>query len=454
MFYKKIFAAAIGFALTCCAREQLINPTVRNNIIGQTNVAKWHEGKQCAVSIAYDGGTANQFKAALPIMDSLKIPATFFIVTGDIADSQYKGMFIGRPVSEILKESETEPVNEQNFFQRAGAVRYLGYEGMEDYHTRAGDLFEQGKIDEAYKQIDEAYAKARQGGLKEAPTPATHDNETAVISWEEIKKIAERGHEFASLSVSHPHFAIIDDINMDYEILKSREEILNHLGIKHTFSHECPYGSENKRAVERALPIYPALLNRMPEPFLEEINRRNIKDPTASQKEYVQWQREPKDNTAAEEMKQWIDVCLTRDNIWLVPVFRGAGGIGSEPQEGAGLREFFDYLKSKESSLWIATFQDVVKYMRERKNSYAPVYLDKNKIRVELTHTLEPALYNFPLTLKTYVPDNWDIASAKQGDSVQYLKTNRDENGVYVMYQATPNAEPLLLRMEKKSKSK
>lgn len=453
MICRMILLGAICLALAGCARNQLETaPTC--NATGQTDVAKWHDGKQSAVSITYDGGTINQFKFAVPIMDSLKIPATFFIVTGDITGSQYKGMFIGRPVGEILKESESVPVNEQNFFERAGAVRYLGYEGIWDYHTRAGDLFELGKIDEAYKQIDEAYAKVRQGGLKEAPTPATYDNETVDVSWDELKKIAERGHEFASHSVSHPQFAIIDDINIDYEILKSREEILNHLGVKHTFSHECPHGSENKRVMERVMPIYPALRNRMPEPFLEEINRWNKKDPTASPKEYVQWQRGPKTKTTVEEMKRWIDVCLTKDNIWLVLTFHGVNGIGYEPKESSDLKEYFEYMKLKESSLWIATFQDVAKYMRERKNSRAMVYMDKNKIRVELSHTLDPAVYDFPLTLRTYVPDNWEIASARQGVEVQYLKTMRDEVGAFVIYQARPNAEPIELRMEKKSKSK
>ena len=30
------------------------------------------------------------------------------------------------------------------------------------------------------------------------------------------------------------------------------------------------------------------------------------------------------------------------------------------------LKEYFGYIKSKEEKLWVATFQDVAKYMRER----------------------------------------------------------------------------------------
>ena len=33
---------------------------------------------------------------------------------------------------------------------------------------------------------------------------------------------------------------------------------------------------------------------------------------------------------------------------------------------GAELKEYFGYIKSQEDKLWVATFQDVAKYMRER----------------------------------------------------------------------------------------
>ena len=132
--------------------------------IGRTEITKWQHGKRGAVSLTYDDGTINQFRVAVPIMDSFGFPATFFIITGNIPGSQYHGTFIGRPTKTIIAEAAKIPTNKDNFFERASAIGYLGYQGTLDYHTRAGELYDEGKnVEQAYRLLDEAYAKLRQG---------------------------------------------------------------------------------------------------------------------------------------------------------------------------------------------------------------------------------------------------------------------------------------------------
>ena len=46
---------------------------------GETVIAKLQYGKRAAVTLTYDDGSINQFRVAVPIMDSLGLPATFFI---------------------------------------------------------------------------------------------------------------------------------------------------------------------------------------------------------------------------------------------------------------------------------------------------------------------------------------------------------------------------------------
>lgn len=50
-------------------------------VYGQTTISKWQDGKTGAVTITYDDGSINQFRKALPIMNRLNIPATFYIIT-------------------------------------------------------------------------------------------------------------------------------------------------------------------------------------------------------------------------------------------------------------------------------------------------------------------------------------------------------------------------------------
>ena len=49
-----------------------------------TTITEWQYGKTGAISITYDDASRNQFTRALPVMERLKIPATFFVITGPI----------------------------------------------------------------------------------------------------------------------------------------------------------------------------------------------------------------------------------------------------------------------------------------------------------------------------------------------------------------------------------
>jgi peptidoglycan/xylan/chitin deacetylase (PgdA/CDA1 family) len=49
----------------------------------QTEIAKWRGDKRAAISLTFDDGSPNQFSVAMPMLNKLKIPATFFIITGE-----------------------------------------------------------------------------------------------------------------------------------------------------------------------------------------------------------------------------------------------------------------------------------------------------------------------------------------------------------------------------------
>lgn len=410
-----------------------------------TVIEKWRDGKNAAVSLTYDDGSINQFTKALPIMNRLSIPATFFIITGQIPGSQYQGKFIGRPVEQIIAETATVPTNKDNFFERASAIGFLGLEGTLDYHTRAGGIYdEQGEVEagEAYAIIDEGYKKVREGAFK----PKKPGDDRTGVTWDQIRSYAKQGHEFASHTVTHPRLAVLDDVNMLYELEKSKEEILKQLGSSYTFSAEGPYGTENDRVMEKMYPIYPAMRNRMPEPFLEELNRWAEMHPGDSKKEYVQWQRGATTKTPLPLMKAWVDTVATHKNNWLVLVFHGVDGIGYEALSHELLDEYFQYMKTKENDLWIATFGNVTKYMRERMAATIESQNASNKITIILKHTLNPSLYNYPLTLRTNVPSGWKSVKVTQADKVAKYQVKKDNNNSYILYDAIPNAGPIELQ--------
>jgi peptidoglycan/xylan/chitin deacetylase (PgdA/CDA1 family) len=406
----------------------------------ETQITNWKDDKNAAISITYDDASVNQFRQALPIMNNLGLKGTFFINTVNIPGSQFAPKFIGRPLKEIVDESGKIPTTQDNLFERASALRFLNIDNATQLHWDAGSLYETGKVEEAIAKIDEGLAAARKLKSSVEQKPRTPNGE---VTWDEIRQFATQGHEFGNHTISHPRLAVLDEPNLLYEIEKCKEELLNQLGVEHTFSLECPFGTENERVMQYAYKIHHALRNRMPEPFLEEINRGNDMTPGLSKKEYVQWQRGPLQKTSMESMKSWVDTLVVHDNVWLALTFHGVDGIGWEAKPHEELEEYFSYMKQHEADLWIAPFGDVTKYMREKMNALLNSVDQDGKILVSLKHALDPAVYKFPLTLKTYVDPAWKNVIVKQGANAVTIVPETDEKGSFILYQALPNAEDI-----------
>ena len=414
--------------------------------VGQTEVSKWQGNKKSAVSITYDDGIITQFTVARPIMNKLNLPATFFVLTGKINGSE-NGKFFGRPQDEIIRETALTKTNADNFFERASLIGYTGTSEAMLSHSNAGSLFELGKVEEAYQTIDDAFEKLRNGTLKNTDEVVYHDNPQDTTSWEDLRKYAAEGHEIASHSITHPRMAVLDEVNLLYELEQSKADIYKNLGEKYTFSVECPYGTENERVMEYARSVYPALRNRMPEDWLDELNRSSDQDPEASENEYVQWQRGPLTNTGMDVMKSWIDTCQANENIWLVLVFHGVDNFGWEAKTAGELEEYFGYIKEKEHDLWVATFADVTKYIRERKNIDISGKLEDETIVLTLSSDLDPSIYDVPLSLKTYIPASWkNVQVMSEGEEIMsVLDIGTDDFGKFIRYNLIPGTEEIVI---------
>ncbi|MGH9719526.1 MAG: polysaccharide deacetylase family protein [Bryobacteraceae bacterium] len=407
----------------------------------RSEIMKWQDGKKACVSLTYDDSSINQFRIALPLMNERGLPGTFFIITGGLPGSRNKATFAGRPIMEILRESETIPTTRDNVLERSSAVWYLRdvqrLEELRDYNVqRAGRMITQGN----FEAVNAALAKLRQTGTEYTVRERQRNPESGSrLTWDEFRKYAAQGHEFASHTVSHPFMPALDEANILYEAEKSTEDIREQLGPKHTFSIECPYGIHDERVGRHVIPKFPLTRNWVTDDFMDGIMRGDSRNPKESKKEYVQWQRGPLARTTLEQMKEWIDTSLDH-GIWLVLVIHGVEGIGWEAQPTERIRAYFDYIKEREPRLWVATFQDGAKYARERMKSTVVTKQAGGALEVNVTHSLDPKLYDVPLTVRTPAPSNWKAARFRQGRDSRAIPVHRDGNGAYVMYRVAPNA--------------
>jgi peptidoglycan/xylan/chitin deacetylase (PgdA/CDA1 family) len=407
--------------------------------VGETVITKWQHDKRGAVSITYDDGTYNQFRVAVPIMNNLGLPGTFFINTGWLPGSIHKPKFVGRPVSEIVREAASVPTNSENLLERISASRFVLVKEADNWFSRARSRRDAGRIDEACAIMDEFFTKVRAGELAPGDPFAVAGDPNAIhgLTWDEARELTALGHECSSHMVTHPNLSGLDDANMRYELEMSRAEIIAQLDYRSSISAECPYGINEDRSIGYAIKTYPALRNRMSLDYMFEIHRGDRTDPVAPDREYVQWQRGIVSRTTLEEMNGWVDLAAGQQNMWLVTVIHGVDGIGWEPVTTADVEAHFSHIAANED-LWVATFGDAARYILERMNSTVEYRTSGNRIAVSVDHPLDKALFDLPLTLKTYVDPAWGEVRVVQDGAATTVSVLRDGSGAYVIYQADP----------------
>ena len=430
----------------------------------RTDITKWQDGKLAAVSITFDDSTINQFRIALPMLNERRLPATFFVITGEIPGSEYRPMFVGRPIMEIIRESATVPTNKDNALERSSMLRYLGEVQRIDIvleHFRpnsAGGLIEKGQ----FAEFDKVLAMLRESGETYAVgakpvvpvrsqeagrPPAIHPGG---LTWDEFRQAAKQGHEIGNHLVSHAHTPGLDEANILYEAMKADEDIRAQMGPEHAFSIESSYGIHDHRVEKILVPRFPLTRNWVTDEFMEGILRGDDRDPATMKKEYVQWQRGPITKTSVEEMTGWVDKSLAT-GTWLVLVIHGVEGIGYQPIPAAHLRAYFDHMKANEQRLWVATFRDAGKYARERMASKITTKQSGDAIEVSVNHSLDPKLYNLPLTARTTVPAQWAAVDVRQRDATATVPVQRDASGSYVLYRIVPNGGVTRLQRAKQA---
>jgi len=109
--------------------------------------------------------------------------------------------------------------------------------------------------------------------------------------------------------------------------------------------------------------------------------------------------------------------------------------------------EFLHYLKQKEEKLWIATFPDVAKYAQEYATHQLKVIKnDETIIEFSLKDKMQDALFNFPLTVKIRIANNWTHTKATQKGITINTKIITYNLNQYALVKAVPDQGVITLR--------
>ncbi len=258
-------------------------------------------------------------------------------------------------------------------------------------------------------------------------------------SWSGFQAAANNGHEIGSHTKSHPSFSTIDEAQRTDELLGSKTLI-----------------NTNITGASCVTVAYPNCV---------AVNDSQVKAHYISAR-ICSGQIEPP--TPANMMRVSSIICgntgsiQTTDNFntkvnsaiatkgWVVFLLHGIDGDGGySPIVSTELDGHLSFMNQHRADFWVATYGNVVKYIRERDESTLVELSNTNDpIVFSLNHTLG-SIYNVPLSIERVVPNAWQSAVVMQGNN-RLLSTIIDVNGVKsIRFNALTNAENIIIKGSK-----
>lgn len=124
----------------------------------------------------------------------------------------------------------------------------------------------------------------------------------------------------------------------------------------------------------------------------------------------------------------------------------GADLAANQSKETAALAKVFKFFNDHRADLWIGCIGDVALYGQERDTAtLTTLGADATGIRLELVSKMDPALFNYPLTVKVRLPASWTAAKALQNGKAVPVQYIRHEGAPYALVKALPDRGEIVL---------
>ena len=95
-------------------------------------------------------------------------------------------------------------------------------------------------------------------------------------------------------------------------------------------------------------------------------------------------------------------------------------------------------MAAQKDRLWIARFDDAMKYGQERDTATVKSELKGDAIVVSVTDSMDDTLFDYPLTVKVRLPDDWK--SVTGGRFITH------DGKPYALVDVIPDRKPVVLR--------
>jgi peptidoglycan/xylan/chitin deacetylase (PgdA/CDA1 family) len=260
-------------------------------------------------------------------------------------------------------------------------------------------------------------------------------------NWSDWQNISDIGHEVSSHTIDHPDLETCTPAELWDEVVLSKKIIEDNLtGVDcETFSY--PMGSYNSTVLQMVTENY----------LFARCDDHNLTaDPKPEEKIPENLYSVVPCNFGALEsyshMYYLINETLDSEG-WLVEMIHAIDGGGWDPVPRDSLERHLDLLVSLKEDLWIDTFVNVSKYIREREHTQVEIdLLDNRYLNISLNSDLSSE-HDIPLTLEITIPGDWDNFMISGDDEFEVLSEETGGPVTRIFLELVPNTEILITRI-------
>jgi oligosaccharide reducing-end xylanase len=249
-------------------------------------------------------------------------------------------------------------------------------------------------------------------------------------SWTSLANAASNGHEIASHTVSHATLSNISINEQITELQNSQNTINSHIPGNQcvTIAYpNCNIGDQNTIAQ-----YY--IAGRTCSGQINSYSPSNMYTLSS-----IICGSESQ-NTSATNLNSHVQSAMN-SNGWCVFLFHGIDGDGGYSSfQSSQLGSHLSYMNSNYNNYWIGTFASVAKYIKERNSAnISESSVSSDSLSVSISDNLPNDIYNFPLSIRREIPQEWEDAKVYHNESQISSNTITINNTRYVEFEAIPD---------------
>jgi peptidoglycan-N-acetylglucosamine deacetylase len=256
-------------------------------------------------------------------------------------------------------------------------------------------------------------------------------------NWTALQAAALNGHEIASHTMSHTSLNSLTDEQQTAELKNSQDAINSHIQGQKCLTIAYPNCILGNSSICSQYYIAARGCSGVVEPKTPS-NFMNISSIVCGNQGSIQKIGDFTNKiNAAVSSKGWV--------VFLIHAIDNEPGYSST--SSTELKGALDYINLNKSKVWESTFGNIARYIKERNNiSVKEVSVEDTIITVNVTDTLNDSTYNYPVTVRRRLPQNWTSAAVSENGKDLNSEVVYEDSLKYIIFDVIPDSGEISIK--------